>query len=85
MADDEEPFVLDSQEERELRAQVCLLAAEVTLCVSYPITNTHTQTRTQLSVYIRCVTLHVPIPMCEIIFETWVDALLGYIIKFPQS
>ncbi|XP_065904330.1 centrosomal protein of 152 kDa-like isoform X2 [Dysidea avara] len=27
--DDEEPFVLDSQEERELRTQVCQLAAEV--------------------------------------------------------
>ena len=29
MADDEEPFILDSQEERELRTQVCQLAAEV--------------------------------------------------------
>lgn len=29
MADDEEPFVLDSQEERELRTQVCQQAAEV--------------------------------------------------------
>lgn len=38
MADDEEPFVLDSQEERELRAQVCQLAAEVIhIC---PITST---------------------------------------------
>jgi len=27
--DDEEPFVIDSQEERELRTQVCQLAAEV--------------------------------------------------------
>ena len=29
MADDEEPLVLDSQEERELRTQVCQQAAEV--------------------------------------------------------
>ena len=29
MMDDEEPFVLDSQEEKELRTQVCQLAAEV--------------------------------------------------------
>ena len=31
--DDEEPLILDSQEERELRTQVCQQAAEVHTCI----------------------------------------------------
>ena len=32
--DNEEPLILDSQEERELRTQVCQQAAEVHACIS---------------------------------------------------
>ena len=33
--DDEEPFVLDGQEERELHTQVCQLAAEVCMVIMH--------------------------------------------------
>ena len=42
MADYEEPLVLDSQEERELRTQVCQQAAEVCVYRTYACTNLFT-------------------------------------------
>ena len=72
MADDEEPFILDSQEERELRAQVCLLAAEVTL-QQFPSNHKYTHAHIiYIHTYIRCSKSHA------LTFETWTDTLSKY-------
>ena len=82
MADDEEPFILDSQEERELLAQVCQLAAEVTLQQFLSNQSNHKCTCIIcIHTYIRCSKLHVLMPMCKVTYETWTDRLSEYDIS----